>query len=56
MKDRDARIEELIREVEEKVKIIETQETVILELMARLNEERERVVRRHGLTLLEVMR
>ena len=53
---RDEYIDELLKKIEEKEKALEAQEAVILELMTRLNNERERVVRRHGLTLLEVVR
>ncbi len=54
--NRDEYIAELLEKIEEKIKIIEMQEEVIRELTLRLNDERERVVRRHGLTLLEVIR
>jgi hypothetical protein len=54
--NRDEYIEELLQKIEEKEKALEMQEAVILELITRLNYERERIVRRHGLTLLEVVR
>lgn len=53
---RDEYIKELLLKLEEQEKALEMQEAVILELITRLNDERERLVRRHGLTLLEVMR
>ena len=53
---RDEYIEELLLKIEEKEKALEAQEAVILELIKRLNDERECLVRRHGLTLFEVMR
>lgn len=56
MQDRDERINALLKKIDDQEKTIEVQNEVIRELMIRLNEERERIVRRHGLTLLEVTR
>ena len=53
---RDEYIEELLLKIEEKEKALEVQEAVIFELIKCLNDERERVAHRHGLTLLEVVR